>query len=101
MIPAEAKEIPGFDGDYLVTRKGVIYSRKWDGPRRMQPFDGNRYCLWKNGQRYQPTVETLLERTFGQQAPASNDDDDLIEDVLEEYGDSNEVHQWAEGIGAA
>lgn len=91
-IPHNAEEIPGYDGDYLLTPGGTVYSTKWDGPRRMAEFDG-RVCLWRNGQRYRPRISTLLERTFGEPEEAANDDD-LAAYVDEQYGDDEEVQHW-------
>jgi hypothetical protein len=102
VIPDTAKSIPGYDGDYLITPDGEIWSRKWRGPRPMATRSGPRgprVCLWRHGKTYEPYVHTLLERTFG--AEARPDELDLVADVLAEYGDDPEVQAWAEQFDAA
>lgn len=89
-VPDNAEKIPGYDGDYLITPDGVVYSTKWSGPRKMSTRQG-RVCLWQNGKRYRPMVTTLIRRTFGGDQ-AKNDD--LAAYVEQHYGDAEEVQDW-------
>ena len=99
-IPEDARPVPNFGGDYLVTPDGEVWSNKWAGPRKMRTFPGDsgpRVCLWRYGRRYCPDVATLLRRTFGIE-PEPTGDAQLIRDVLEEYGNDPAVLAWAESL---
>jgi len=99
-IPQDARPVPNFGDDYLITPDGDVWSNKWLGPRKMRTFEGDggpRVCLWRYNRRYCPDVETLRRQTFGvEKAPTG--DAQLIRDVLEEYGNSAEVLEWAASL---
>jgi len=99
-IPDDAKPIPGFDYDYLITRDGEVWSTKWNGPRTLEQFEGGggpRVCLTRHGRRYRPDVRTLLRRTFGIEKQPTGDAA-LRRYVLEAYGDDPEVLEWADQL---
>lgn len=101
-IPDDARPIPHFGDDYLITPGGEVWSNKWAGPRRLKTFAGDsgpRVCLWRYGRRYCPDVATLIKRTFGEPAPrVPVNDAEMLAAILEEYGDDPAVRAWAEAI---
>ena len=99
-IPADAKPIPGFDGRYLITPGGEVWSTKWGGPRKMKleaAPGGTRVCLWRNGERYRPNVNTLIRRVFGDDKPAMSDAK-LRAELLEEYGAGSDAVAWFDSL---
>lgn len=101
-IPDDARPIPNFGDDYLITPDGEVWSNKWAGPRRMKTFEGDsgpRVCLWRYGRRYSPDVATLIARTFGKrEEPSRAADAELLAEILEEYAGDPDVLAWAESI---
>lgn len=98
-IPDDARPIPNFGGDYLITPDGEVWSTKWGGVRKKRAFigqNGPRVCLSRFNRRYRPNVATLLMRTFGATKPRS--DAALLRDVLAEYGDDPRVLAWAKTV---
>lgn len=96
-IPDNARPIPGFNGDYLITPAGEVYSSKWRGPRLVETFgppEAPRVCLWRHGHRWRPNVATLVERTFDDDEALDVDADELAGSIHEMYGDDPAVQSW-------
>lgn len=71
----EAVEVANFDGAYLVTASGNVYTTRFGDPRPMSTYgDPARVKLSRNGNRYDPLVETLVRETFGDEDPVYRDD---------------------------
>lgn len=74
-------EIPGYGGEYLISKCGRVFSNKDPDKKPIEKStygnpDNPRITLWRNGNRYQPLVKTLIDRTFGaSEKPAISDCD--------------------------
>lgn len=106
-IPEDARPVPNFGDDYLITPDGEVWSNKWAGPRRMKTFEGDggpRVCLWRYGRRYCPDVDTLLRRVFERKKESPEkliSDNKLIEGLIKDHGLSHaEAKEIVYGVQA-
>jgi|SRR5690554_1678723 len=98
-IPDDARPIPNFDGDYLITPDGEVWSVKWGGVRKKRTFrgpGGPRVCLSRFNRRWRPDVATLLRATFGIANDKPRSDAQLFAELEDEYANDPEIRAWIE-----
>lgn len=94
--------MPGYEGDYVVSRAGEVWSLHKAAPARMRPQPspwGPRVCLWRNGKRAFPCVHKLVELAFAR--PTRHPDAELARYIQQTYWNHKEVRDWfAHELGA-
>lgn len=87
--------MPGYDGVYVVSRDGEVYSLHNAKPEPMaqqaSPW-GPRVCLWRNGKRSMPCVHKIVERAFS--TATWHPDAELAWYIREQYWSHPEVRDW-------
>lgn len=87
--------MPGYDGLYVISRDGDVYSLHKETPEPMSPRPspwGPRVCLWRNNKRTTPCVHKLVERAF--ETATWHPDAELAWYIREQYWDHPEVRDW-------
>ncbi|QDG49316.1 hypothetical protein FIV42_00765 [Persicimonas caeni] len=94
---ADYATVDGYDGDYVISRDGEVWSLKGPSPNRLSTFAGAlgpRVTLWRHGKRTQRYVHVLIKEAFGDDDVKP--DDSLALYIREQYGDDPDVTAWAD-----